>query len=99
MTDLAKIKNGRQGEGGGRPMVVLNDDQKQKLAWMAPYLTIEMMADSLEIPRSTFSEILKRDPEVAGIYHKHNSEKVAEVASSLVNKGQEMVIPAQPCST
>ena len=89
MGEAVKTKNGRQGEGGGRPMVVLNEDQKQKLAWMAPYLTIEMMADSLEINRSTFQEILKRDPEVAGIYHKYKSDKVAEVASSLVNKARD----------
>ena len=26
-----KVKNGRQGEGGGRPMVVLNKEQKELL--------------------------------------------------------------------
>ena len=84
-----KVKNGRQGEGGGRPMVVLNKEQKEKLVWMAPYLTVDMMADSLQIPRSTFMEILNRDEEVSGLYHKHKSDKVAEVASCLVNKARE----------
>lgn len=71
---------------GGRPMIVLTEKQKEKLAYMAPYLTTGMIADSLKIPRSTFFEILKRDEEVAGLYKKHRSDKVAEVASNLVNK-------------
>ena len=89
MSQPVKTKNGRQGEGGGRPMVVLNEDQKQKLAWMAPYLTIEMMADSLQVNRSTFQEILKRDPVVSGIYQQYKSDKVAQVASSLVGKAMD----------
>lgn len=71
---------------GGRPMVVLTEEQKEKLTWMAPYLTTDMIADSLKIPRRTFFEILKRDEEVAALYKKHKSDKVAEVASNLVNK-------------
>ena len=74
---------------GGRPRTVLTDEQKEKLVWMAPYLTVDMMADSLQIPRSTFMEILNRDEEVSGLYHKHKSDKVAEVASCLVNKARE----------
>ena len=42
-----KVKNGRQGEGGGRPMVVLNKEQKEKLVWMAPYLTVAEVASCL----------------------------------------------------
>jgi hypothetical protein len=71
---------------GGRPMVVLTEEQKEKLTWMAPYLTTDMIADSLKIPRRTFFKILERDEEVAALYKKHKSDKVAEVASNLVNK-------------
>jgi hypothetical protein len=71
---------------GGRPMVVLTEKQKEKLSYMAPYLTADQIADCLEVPRRTFFEILKRDEEVAALYKKHKSDKVAEVASNLVNK-------------
>jgi hypothetical protein len=71
---------------GGRPMVVLTEKQKEKLSYMAPYLTADQIADCLEVPRRTFFEILKRDEEVAALYKKHRSDKVAEVASNLVNK-------------
>ena len=52
----------------GRPRLELSEEQIEKLKIMAPYLTIEMMADSLQVNRSTFQEILKRDPVVSGIY-------------------------------
>ena len=86
MTELAKTKPKNL---GGRPRLELSEEQIEKLKIMAPYLTIEMMADSLQVNRSTFQEILKRDPEVSGIYHKYKSDKVAEVASSLVNKARD----------
>lgn len=85
MTDLVPDKAPEKNLGG-RPMIVLTEEQKEKLTWMAPYLTTDMIADSLKIPRSTFFEILKRDEEVAGLYKKFKSDKVAEVASNLVNK-------------
>ena len=70
----------------GRPRLELSEEQIEKLKIMAPYLTIEMMADSLQVNRSTFQEILKRDPVVSGIYQQYKSDKVAQVASSLVGK-------------
>ena len=74
---------------GGRPRIELTEEQIEKLKIMAPYLTIEMMADSLQINRSTFQEILKRDPTVSGIYQQFKSDKVAQVASSLVGKAMD----------
>jgi len=73
----------------GRPRLELSEEQIEKLKIMAPYLTIEMMADSLQVNRSTFQEILKRDPVVSGIYQQYKSDKVAQVASSLVGKAMD----------
>jgi hypothetical protein len=86
MTDLAKTEPKNL---GGRPRIELTEEQIEKLKIMAPYLTIEMMADSLQVNRATFQEILKRDPEVSGIYQQYKSEKVAQVASSLVGKAMD----------
>ena len=86
MTDLAKTEPKNL---GGRPRIELTEEQIEKLKIMAPYLTIEMMADSLQVNRATFQEILKRDPVVSGIYQQYKSEKVAQVASSLVGKAMD----------
>ena len=85
MTDIAKTEP----KPVGRPRLELSEEQIEKLKLMAPYLTIEMMADSLQVNRSTFQEILKRDPEISGIYQQYKSDKVAQVASSLVGKAMD----------
>ena len=85
MTDIAKTEP----KPVGRPRLELSEEQIEKLKIMAPYLTIEMMADSLQVNRSTFQEILKRDPEISGIYQQYKSDKVAQVASSLVGKAMD----------
>ena len=85
MTELAKTEP----KPVGRPRLELSEEQIEKLKIMAPYLTIEMMADSLQVNRSTFQEILKRDPVVSGIYQQYKSDKVAQVASSLVGKAMD----------
>ena len=82
MSEVAEVSN----RPVGRPRLELTEEQIEKLKLMAPYLTIEMMADSLQVNRSTFQEILKRDPVISGIYQAHKSDKVAQVASSLVGK-------------
>ena len=82
MSEVAEVSN----RPVGRPRLELTEEQIEKLKLMAPYLTIEMMADSLQVNRSTFQEILKRDAVISGIYQAHKSDKVAQVASSLVGK-------------
>ena len=52
----------------GRPLVVLTDEQNYKIEALAAVLTQEQIADYLGIGRTTFYEIMKRDPKVLEHY-------------------------------
>ena len=55
---------------GGRPLIVLNPQQKAEIETLAAVLTTEQIADYFGIGKTTFFEILDRDPEVSELYKK-----------------------------
>lgn len=71
---------------GGRPMIVLTDDQRKQVELLAPYMTTEQIAASLKIAKPTFFALLERDEEVSELYKKGKADKIGNVASSLVGK-------------
>ncbi len=71
---------------GGRPLVVLSDEQIIELEEMAAYFTIEQIADYFDICADTFYEIKKRQHEVFRVYKKGRMRKIYRYAKILENK-------------
>lgn len=69
-----------------RPKKTLNQSERVQLEALAQYLTLNQLADYFGIARSTLQEIIKREPEVFGIYKKGRSKTISQVAKSLIDK-------------
>jgi hypothetical protein len=82
------MKKGRQGEGGGRPKIVLTEEQLAEVGTLAPYLTADQLADTIGVSRSKFFELLKEDEKVSGLYKKAKGRAVENVAKNLVMQAQ-----------
>ncbi len=76
---------------GGRPEIVLNEEQIEKVGELASYLTIEQMADYLGICRNTFAVIRERQPEVFAQYKKGRASKIVKFAQKLEEKALGIV--------
>lgn len=81
-------KQGRQGEGGGRPSVAFSDSDVVMIEKLASVLTKKQLAEYYCISETTFREIEKRQPEVSDAYKKGKSKAIASVAGNLVNQAQ-----------
>ncbi len=71
---------------GGRPPIVLTEEQIAKVETLASVLRIEQIADYFGISHVTFYEIMKRDPRVSLKYKRGKAQAVEGVASNLVAK-------------
>lgn len=78
------MKNGKQGEGGGRPAVVFDEGQIAQVEALAAVLTKSQMADYFGIGETTLREIEKRQPEVSVAYQKGRGRAIAGVGSNLI---------------
>lgn len=72
----------------GRPLVVLTDEQNYKIEALAAVLTQEQIADYLGIGRTTFYEIMKRDPKVLEHYKKGKSDAILDVGQNLITQAR-----------
>ena len=82
------MKKGKQGEGGGRPKIVLTEEQLAEVGTLAPYLTADQLADTIGVSRAKFFELLKEDEKVSGLYKKAKGRAVENVAKNLVMQAQ-----------
>ena len=73
-----------RGEGGGRPLTVLDEEQKVQVEALAAYLTTEQVADYLGIGRTTFYEVMKRDPDVSERYQRGRAKAIANIAQKSI---------------
>ena len=80
---------------GGRPLIVLTKEQKGEIETLASVLSTEQIADYLGIGRSTFFEILDRDPEVSGLYKRGRAKAVGFVVQNLMQKARSGDLGAQ----
>ena len=76
----------KQKNKGGRPRIVLNEQQRENVKKLAGLLTVEQLADYLGIGRSTFFDIMDRDNEVSGLYKASRSKMIGGVSKSLIQK-------------
>lgn len=82
------MKRGRQGEGGGRILTVITEDQLQQIEKLASVLSKQQIADYLGIGRTTFFDIEQRQPEVLEHYNRGKSKAIESVAQGLLQKAQ-----------
>jgi len=82
------MKKGKQGEGGGRPAVVFDDEQIAQVKALASVLSKGQLADYFGVSENTFREIEKRQPEVSEAYKKGKGNAIASVGSNLINQAR-----------
>jgi len=82
------MKNGRQGEGGGRPIVEFDEEQVAQLEALAAVLNKSQIADYFGIAENTLREIEKRQPEVFEALKKGKSRAIASVATNLIKQAK-----------
>jgi len=81
-------KNGRQGEGGGKPLIVFDEKQTNQVESLAAVLSKTQMADYFGISLTTLIEIEKRQPEVSEAYKRGKSKAIGNVAKNLIAQAQ-----------
>lgn len=77
----------KQKSKGGRPEIVLTDEQKKKVRDLACICTTQQIADYLGISRTAFFEILRRDEEVSSHYKKGRIQAKKIMGNSLFKRG------------
>tara|TARA_R110002072_G_scaffold47360_2_gene130500 strand:+ start:279 stop:659 length:381 start_codon:yes stop_codon:yes gene_type:complete len=78
------MKNGNQGEGGGKPLIVFNDEQVIELKALAAVLTKGQIADYFDITEKTLRAIEARQPEVFTAYKKGRANQINTMGANLV---------------
>jgi aspartate carbamoyltransferase regulatory subunit len=68
---------------GGRPSIVLTEEQIKQIEVLALDMTVEQIADYFSISEKTFHEIKKRQPEVFTAYKKGRANGIKEVTGLL----------------
>jgi hypothetical protein len=81
-------KNGRQGEGGGKPLIVFDEKQTNQVESLAAVLSKTQMADYFGISLTTLIEIEKRQPKVSEAYKRGKSKAIGNVAKNLISQAQ-----------
>ena len=80
---------------GGRPLIVLTDEQRSELETLAAVLNVEQIADYFGISRRVFYDIMERDEEVSPQYKKGKAKAVGFVAQNLIQKARSGDLGAQ----
>lgn len=73
-------------EKGGKPLIVLTDEQIKEIADLAAYLTVEQTAAYFGIAERTFYDIVNRQPEVYAEYQKGKIRKICRYAKVIEDK-------------
>jgi len=82
-------KNGKQGDGGGRPLVVFDEKQINQVESLAAVLNKSQLADYFSISENTLREIEQRQSEVSEAYKRGKSKAIGNVAKNLITQAQE----------
>jgi len=74
---------------GGRPAKVLTDEQVIQVESLGAVLSIEQIADYFGIGKTTFYEIMQRQPEVSERYKKGKAKAIGSVAQGLLQQARD----------
>jgi hypothetical protein len=88
-------KSGRQGDGGGRPLRTLTEEQLNKVEGFAAVLTVDQIADYFCMAKKTFYAIMERQPEVALRFNRGRASVINDIGSNLVMQAKEGNLNAQ----
>ena len=77
-------KNGRQGEGGGRPAVEFDDKDIAQVEALASVMTKGQIADYFGIEENTLRAVERRQPEVFEAYKKGKARAILKVSQNLL---------------
>lgn len=83
------MKKGNQGDGGGRPPVVLSDRDIIQLEALSSVLTKGQVADYFGICENTLREIEKRQPQVSEAYKRGRAKQHADMGLNLISLAKE----------
>ena len=83
------MNNEIEKDKGGRPTTVLREDQLSQVEALASALTVEQIADYFGMGRTTFYEVMKRQPEVSERYKLGRAKIIFEIGDSLISKARE----------
>ena len=83
------MKNGKQGEGGGKPKIVFTQDQIEQVEKLASLLTKGQLCDYLGISEPTFRAVETRQEEVSFAYKKGKAKAIVTVGSNLIKQAQK----------
>jgi len=83
------MKNGNQGDGGGRPPVTFSLEQVVELQALSAVLNKSQVADYFGITEKTLREIEKRQPEVSTAYKKGKVKHIASMGGNLVKLSKQ----------
>tara|TARA_R110000803_G_scaffold206642_2_gene274050 strand:+ start:667 stop:1047 length:381 start_codon:yes stop_codon:yes gene_type:complete len=78
------MKQGNQGDGGGRPTIDFTLEQITQLEALAAVLTKGQIADYFGISETTLRAIEERQPEVSDAYKKGRVKQCASMGSNLI---------------
>jgi len=81
-------------EFGSNELIVLNSEQIAQVEALAGYLSVDQVADYLQIGKATFYKIMERQPEVGERYRAAKANMVGDVAKSLIMQAREGSVPA-----
>jgi Tfp pilus assembly pilus retraction ATPase PilT len=74
---------------GGRPPKVLTDEQVIQVESLGAVLSIEQIADYFGIGKTTFYEIMQRQPEVSERYKKGKAKAIGSIAQGLLQQARD----------
>lgn len=74
---------------GGRPPIVLTDEQVAQTEALGAVLSVEQIADYFGIGKTTFYAIMERQPEVRERYKKGKAKAIGAVAQGLLQQARD----------
>ena len=87
-------KNGRQGEGGGRPVVVFDAKDIAQCEALSAVLNKKQIADYFGIDDNTLRAVEKRQPEVSHALKKGKAKAVAGAGMNLIQQSKRGITTA-----
>jgi hypothetical protein len=88
------MKRGKQGDGGGRPMIVFDEAQIAQVEALAAVMSKRQLCDNMSVGETTFREIEGRQPEVSDAYKKGKAKAIGSVGQSLIQQARDGNITA-----
>jgi len=88
------MKIGNQGDGGGRPAVILDAEQIIELKALASVLNKAQLSDYFNISENTLRAIEARQPEVSEAYKKGRANQIAGMGINLVSLAKKGSVAA-----